>query len=1257
MKRAVELEGANEGWQKRLEVMESMVERMATREAREMYRKAVESEKAGNHEGAEEGYRGVVKMQPEMGVGHYRLGLVLQKQGKWESAAESMKRAVELESANKVWQKRLQVMESMVERMTSREAREMYRKASGLEKEGNYEGAEEGYRGVVRMQPEMAVGHYRLGQVLQKQGKWEEAAESMKRAVELESANEGWQKRLEVMESVVERMASREAREMYRKASELERERNLEGAEEGYRGVVRMQPEMAVGHYRLGLVLQKQGKWEEAAESMKRAVELERDIIVRSIKKQDILQIDDLGEVYEFNSELNLYGKKILLIYDSGADESLLFNIANSSSKAFIYTNEKQLEKCKRFLLTLSDKVEIFTQKADDYVANSNEESDISEISLDLIKHFENKLKTHCKEYISQEYETFSEALNLKLEDDLFKRLIIIRRIHDFIAGNNLDVIIHLAKTHESIKFYLPIAVSFQKCLRLCFCYKLKKNIESSYQFEKTKQQYVDPKNIKEKIYDLIHNSSLHLWSKSEGENNVAIFGDFNPDNFRQNGVIFKIVESITKTNNAILIQQTPSHSKKVKSYFASESISSRCVPSIEFNDVLSQFDVCENLWISALVPPEITKSFSHLSNTNQLSKISCNITQLYNSLELIFKIFFTHEMIPIITIGHSFLKTIQRNPLLSVVILQSDRTVWAQALISATKKYSLPSFLYIFYYYSKNPRYKKPVTSYLLLPDTSFLEFFNKHYGFNSDNMFLVGSHMVARMSNDRKNSDAFNYLKLEKNNSANSNQINICFATQHSLGPLSSRALKMLAEAVRELSVFITVKPHPLDKISTLNYQKILDECGFATRSHIDATSSSTEILCRTNLLVTLFSNIALEAAAQSIDVLTIKLEKIDYPIKLAEIGIAIEAENEAQIREIVYQLSRPSSDLKKYRLKREKFFMNNPQLLALKVEDNIALASTKMNFKNIQKQILKVYFDFSQTPIPHSAPVDFKEILSGVRELATITPIENSEKSIRNVESDRYKNQFNKSFIPNPEYASAIILSDSIALPRPSVDVLFEDTYPVLLQDKMLKSQTSINLLPSCLRGRTVLSACDELKGYQSCNSKPVHLILQLGIVDCSPRVFLQRDIEIIKKLVGKDYSDKLISIASNYRNLVVGDPATNVYVSVERFETALFEISNLISNISDLSKICIVNIVTPIKNQKKSNLTPLGINIGKYNDIIKKVCLTTGATLVDADTAVWTIENPSICFSNDNYHYNKEGHKIVAHEIFEKFLSKI
>jgi hypothetical protein len=32
-----------------------------------------------------------------------------------------------------------------------------------------------------------------LGLVLQKQGKWEEAAESMKRAVELEGANEGWQ--------------------------------------------------------------------------------------------------------------------------------------------------------------------------------------------------------------------------------------------------------------------------------------------------------------------------------------------------------------------------------------------------------------------------------------------------------------------------------------------------------------------------------------------------------------------------------------------------------------------------------------------------------------------------------------------------------------------------------------------------------------------------------------------------------------------------------------------------------------------------------------------------------------------------------------------------------------------------------------------------------------------------------------------------------------------------------------------------------
>ena len=68
--------------------------RKYNREAREMYRKAVESEKAGNHEGAEEGYRNAIKLQPDTAIFHYRLGLLLQKQSQWEAASGSMKMAL-----------------------------------------------------------------------------------------------------------------------------------------------------------------------------------------------------------------------------------------------------------------------------------------------------------------------------------------------------------------------------------------------------------------------------------------------------------------------------------------------------------------------------------------------------------------------------------------------------------------------------------------------------------------------------------------------------------------------------------------------------------------------------------------------------------------------------------------------------------------------------------------------------------------------------------------------------------------------------------------------------------------------------------------------------------------------------------------------------------------------------------------------------------------------------------------------------------
>ena len=77
------------------------------------------------------------------------------------------------------------------------------------------------------------------------------------------------------MEAAVERIANLKAREVFRQALAAEKDGDQAGAEEGYRNAIKLQPDTAIFHYRLGLLLQKQSQWEAASGSMKMALGLE----------------------------------------------------------------------------------------------------------------------------------------------------------------------------------------------------------------------------------------------------------------------------------------------------------------------------------------------------------------------------------------------------------------------------------------------------------------------------------------------------------------------------------------------------------------------------------------------------------------------------------------------------------------------------------------------------------------------------------------------------------------------------------------------------------------------------------------------------------------------------------------------------------------------------------------------------------------------------------------------------------------------
>ncbi|MBS7528096.1 SGNH/GDSL hydrolase family protein [Fusibacter paucivorans] len=153
------------------------------------------------------------------------------------------------------------------------------------------------------------------------------------------------------------------------------------------------------------------------------------------------------------------------------------------------------------------------------------------------------------------------------------------------------------------------------------------------------------------------------------------------------------------------------------------------------------------------------------------------------------------------------------------------------------------------------------------------------------------------------------------------------------------------------------------------------------------------------------------------------------------------------------------------------------------------------------------------------------------------------------------------------------------------------------------------------------------------------KPDIIILQVGIVDCAPRVLSKRELSIVSHL---GIISKILSktIKKYYSKLsIVRDIS---YVDINRFENNLNRFCSQFNN----SKIFAVAIAKPSrKYREKSPL--ISDRYSKYNEVLRKVF---GNNLIDPYSLMDNEELERIYIS-DGYHLNAYGHKVVAKKATE------
>jgi acyl-CoA thioesterase I len=230
--------------------------------------------------------------------------------------------------------------------------------------------------------------------------------------------------------------------------------------------------------------------------------------------------------------------------------------------------------------------------------------------------------------------------------------------------------------------------------------------------------------------------------------------------------------------------------------------------------------------------------------------------------------------------------------------------------------------------------------------------------------------------------------------------------------------------------------------------------------------------------------------------------------------------------------------------------------------------------------------------------------------------------------------------------------LIIGDSLACPRPWIGVDLTSTYGYLLYQELAGRYFVANFAEGDnSTRRSIRKAFIRTFVEQGSAS---YAIIQLGIVDCAPRLLTNFERILGAIAVRTHFLNQLftlyIQIKSRYRySLTRIFPKT--LISVKEFEanyrTLLLEV---IAN-NPVKKIFLVGIVCPGQVLREKSYG-IDANIDEYNKRLKSLCDEMPNILEYIDLHLVTKENPEWITADDGHHIHREAHDWIAKNIGDR-----
>lgn len=224
---------------------------------------------------------------------------------------------------------------------------------------------------------------------------------------------------------------------------------------------------------------------------------------------------------------------------------------------------------------------------------------------------------------------------------------------------------------------------------------------------------------------------------------------------------------------------------------------------------------------------------------------------------------------------------------------------------------------------------------------------------------------------------------------------------------------------------------------------------------------------------------------------------------------------------------------------------------------------------------------------------------------------------------------------------------IITDSLAMPRVEGDekIYIQQTWPKLLAQK-LGNEYVFAEFKERARDTDSLNLV-QVFNESIVNVRPDLLIIQIGIVDCAPRIISKKEHQILNRFYFPKRLRNLIiqQRKKNKQRILRKGALLKVYVSPETFKNNLDKFIKASLAIRPTLNILLIPILGDLE-KLDSISSGYYSNIQKYNKILSE--LENGNNIIVPEN--WMNEmNSSENYCTDGYHLNEMGHLKLSQKI--------